>query len=681
MAQYEALLQPLRIKDLVIRNRFLSTSHQPLYNAGGRPSERYIRYQVEKAKGGIGMAQCGGATGVAPENSYYYGQINATTDDVVPHLRELASRLHEHGAACTIQLTHGGRRERWDKENWLPVVAPSRKREPIHRSFPKEMEDWDFERIRDAFAQAARRCRDAGIDGVELAFSSQTLIEQFWSPETNRRADDYGGSLENRMRFGFEVLQAVRAAVGNEYVVGIRMPGDQLVKEGLSPEQCVDIAKAHARSGLVDFVSVVGGISKDYLNSAKLWPSLWLPNAAYLHLASAIKAEVDIPVFHAGRITDLATAERAVAEGHLDMVGMTRAFIADPHFPKKLLEGREDDIRPCTGASYCLDTVLAGIGTTCIQNAATGRESTMPHTVPRADGARRKVVVVGAGPGGLEAARVSAERGHEVVLFERAERVGGQIHLTTKLGWRQGIAGIHQWLESQVGKLGVDLRLGTEATARSVLDEAPDIVVVATGGRPDTGDFAGAELCATTWDILEERVQPAESVLIHDDQAAYNAPVCAEFMADRGSRVEVVTPDRKLLAEVQDITFTPHLVQLYKRGVVMTTDMRLVGAYREGNKLVAVLRNEFVPDMEEERAVDQIVAEHGTIPNDELYFALKPHSRNLGAVDFRKLVDDEPPAIPRNPDGGFDLFRVGDAVASRNIHAAIYDSLRLCKNF
>jgi len=681
MAQYEALLEPLRIKDLTIRNRFLSTSHQPLYNDHGRPSERYIRYQVEKAKGGIGLAQCGGSPGVAPENSYYYGQINASTDTVVPYLRDLATRLQEHGAACTIQLTHGGRRERWDKENWLPAVAPSRKREPIHCSFPKEMEDWDFDRIREGFARAARRCRDAGIDGVEIAFSSQTLIEQFWSPETNLRSDDYGGSLENRMRFGFEVLRAVRDAVGDDYVVGIRMPGDEMIKEGLSGAQCVEIARAHAGCGMIDFISVVGGVSKDYLNSAKLWPSLWLPNAAYLHMASAIKAEVDIPVFHAARITDLATAERAVAEGHLDMVGMTRAFISDPHFPRKLMEGREDDIRPCTGASYCLDTVLAGIGTICIQNAATGREERMPHVVPRAEGSRKKVVVVGAGPGGLEAARVSAERGHEVVLFERSDRVGGQIHLTTKLGWRQGIAGIHQWLDSQVRKLGVDLRLGVEATAQAVLAEAPDIVIVATGGRPDKGDFEGAELCASTWDILEQRVQPAESVLIYDDQAAYNAPVCTEFMADRGSQIEIVTPDRKLLAETQDITFTPHLVQLYKRGVLMTTDQRLVGADREGNKLVAVLRNEFVPEMEEERAVDQIVAEHGTTPNDELYSALRPDSRNLGAVDLQKLAEDEPPTVVRNPTGAFELFRVGDAVAGRNIHAAIYDSLRFCKNF
>ena len=225
------------------------------------------------------------------------------------------------------------------------------------------------------------------------------------------------------------------------------------------------------------------------------------------------------------------------------------------------------------------------------------------------------------------------------------------------------------------------LQQGVEATAQAVLAEAPDIVIVATGGRPDKGDFEGAELCASTWDILEQRVQPAESVLIYDDQAAYNAPVCAEFMADQGSQIEIVTPDRKLLAETQDITFTPHLVQLYKRGVLMTTDQRLVGADREGNKLVAVLRNEFVPEMEEERAVDQIVAEHGTTPNDELYSALRPDSRNLGAVDLQKLAEDEPPTVVRNPTGAFELFRVGDAVAGRNIHAAIYDSLRFCKNF
>ena len=681
MAQYEALLEPLQIKGMTIRNRFLSTSHQPVYNEGGRPSERYIRYQEEKAMGGIGLAQCGGATGIAPENSYHYGQIDGSTDAVIPYYKELSSRLQKHGAVCTIQLTHGGRRERWDSTNWLPAYAPSSRREPIHKSFPKEMEEFDFERIRQCYADAAVRCREGGIDGVEVTFASLTLIEQFLSPAVNNRTDEYGGSLDNRMRFGLEVLARVRKAVGDDYVVGIRLPGDELLKEGLGHEECVEISRRLATSGLIDYISVVGATPHDYIGTAKIWPSMWLPSAAFLHLASGIKAEIDIPVFHATRIVDLATADRAVSDGHIDMVGMTRAFISDPHFPRKLQEGRVDDIRQCVGATYCIDRVVAGQPAMCIQNGATGREETMPHDVSKAGDGKRKVIVVGAGPGGLEAARVSAERGHDVVLFERESVVGGQTILAGKVAWREPLSGIPRWLDGQIKKLGVDLRLGIEADADTVLAEKPDVVVIATGGRPNPGYFKGAEHCTTTWDILSGRVEPGENVLLHDDQGAEPGPVAALFLAQRGAKVEVVTPERKLLVESGECTFPAHLAELYKAGVVITADHRLMEVYPEGNKLVAVLRNEYVQDMEEERVVDQVVAEHGTVPNDDIYFALKPHSRNLGDVNLKALAANEDYRVASNPEGEFELYRVGDAVTSRNIHAAIYDSLRLCKDF
>ncbi len=680
MGQYDALLKPLHIKNLTIRNRFLSTSHCPNHNTAGRPSERYMRYHEEKARGGIGLTQFGGATGISPENSYHYGQLDGSTDDIIPYYQEMTGRLRDLGAASMVQLTHGGRRERWDLLHWFPAYAPSSRREPSFKSFPKEMELEDIERIQDDYAQGVRRCREGGLDGVELAYSSMTLVEQFWSPDVNKRTDEYGGSLENRMRFGFEVLEKVRALVGDDYVVGIRMTGDEMIKEGLSQEDCIEIAKAHARSGLVDFISVVGAMPRDDVGAATLWPSMWLPSGAFIHLASAIKAEVDLPIFHATRITDLATAARAVEEGHLDMVGMTRAFIADPHFPRKLMEGREDQIRECVGSSYCLDRVGLGIDALCIQNAATAREETMPHVVPKSANGKRRVVVVGAGPGGLEAARVSAERGHEVVLFEREGETGGQINLAARVGWREPLSGITRWLDSQVHKLGVDLRLGREASAEDVLAEAPEVVVLATGGSPNKGWFEGSELCDTTWDILSGKVAPGGNVLLHDDNGAQQGPVCAEFLADRGAKVEIVTPDRKLIAEMGASSFPAHMAEIYKRGVVVTANYRLVEVYREGEKLVAVLRNEYACEVEEERLVDQVVAEHGTLPNEALYDALKPLSRNLGEVDLWDLVDGRAQTVAPNPDGAFQLFRVGDALASRNIHAAIYDSLRLCKD-
>lgn len=679
MADYDALLKPLKIKHLTIRNRIMSTAHAPAYGDDGMPGERYQLYHEEKAKGGIGLTMFGGSSVVSPDCPAVFGQLDVSDERVVPYLKQISERVHRHGAALMCQITHMGRRARWDVGPFLIPVAPSAVREPEHRTFPRVIEDWDIRRIVRDFAQAARRCREGELDGIELSYSAAHLIAQFWSPGINKRTDEYGGSLDNRMRFSFDVLKAIRAEIGDDFIVGVRFSADELKEDGISAEEGLEIAKRLAKSGLVDFMNVMHGQTTDYLSLATLQPNMSFPMAPFLYLASAIKAEVDLPVMHAGRIVDLATAARAVSEGHVDMVAMTRAHLADPHIARKLAEGRPDEIRQCVGASYCVDRLLLGGEALCIQNPATGREKTMPHIVPRGAGGKR-VVVVGGGPGGLEAARVSAERGHKVVLFEAAGQVGGQLNVAAKAPWREQLTGITRWLEQQVTKLGVDLRLSTTATADTVTAEKPDIVVIATGGRPNKGDIGGAEHIVSTWDILEGRVAPGKNVLLFDDHGGHQGPSVAELLAGRGAKVELVTPERQILQEIGATNFPIHLRELYKKGVVLTPDTRLLSVYREGGDLVAVLRNEYT-HAEEERVVDQVVAEHGTLPNEELYFALKPGSTNLGEVDLTALIGNRPQALINNRDGAFQLFRVGDAVASRNVHAAIYDSLRLCKEF
>jgi 2,4-dienoyl-CoA reductase-like NADH-dependent reductase (Old Yellow Enzyme family) len=680
MAGYEALLEPFQLKHLTLRNRIMSTSHAPAYAEDGMPAERYQLYHQEKAKGGIGLTMFGGSSTISPDCPATFGQIDISGDRVVPHLRKFAERVHGEGAALMCQISHMGRRTRWDSGDWLPPISSSPVREPEHRSFPKEMEDWDFERVIGDFGQAARRCRDGGLDGVELSFCGTHLIEQFWSPLFNKREDEYGGSLENRMRFSFEVLDEVRRQVGGDYIVSVRITGDELIEGGLGQEDVFEIVGRLAESGKMDVLNVMHAQAQDYISLATAMANMSFPVAPWLYLASAIKARVDIPVFHAGRITDLATAARAIEEGHVDMVAMTRPHMADPHIVNKLREGRPEDVRQCVGANYCIDRIYFAGAALCIQNPATGREATMPHTIPKAAGAARRVVVAGGGPGGMEAARVCALRGHDVLLFEAADALGGQVNLAAKATWRESLSGITQWLESQVRKVGVDLRLGTEATAEGVMAERPDIVVVATGGTPNKGAAEGAAHAVTTWDILSGAVQPGDSVLLFDDQAEHQGPSCAEFMAARGSKVEVATPERYLGVEFGGANWPIHMRELYRMGVVMTPDLRLTNVYPEGNRLVAVLRNEYTL-AEEERIVDQVVAEHGTLPRDDLYFALKPQSRNLGQVDLDALIAGRPQAVAVKPDGAYQLFRVGDAVASRNIHAAIFDSLRLCKEF
>jgi len=346
---------------------------------------------------------------------------------------------------------------------------------------------------------------------------------------------------------------------------------------------------------------------------------------------------------------------------------------------RKIIEKREDDIRPCVGANYCLDRIYQGGLAFCIHNAATGREETMPHVTPKAE-TRRKVVIVGAGPAGLEAARVSAERGHEVVVFEAADRPGGQIRLTALSERRREMIGIVDWRMGQCEKHGVAFRFNSWAEADTVLAETPDVVIVATGGLPHTEVLSeGNDLVVSSWDIISGDVKPGANVLVYDDAGDHAALQAAEFIAATGAKVEIMTPDRAFAPEVMAMNLVPYMRSLQKRDVTFTVTYRLERAERDGNRIVAHIGSDY-GGVAQRRTVDQIVVNHGTIPLDELYFALKPLSSNLGEVSYERMIAGEPQSLVRNPEGTFRLFRIGDAVAARNTHAAIYDALRIAKD-
>ena len=676
-SQYPNLLEPFRLRHVTFRNRLMSTSHAPGYVEDRHPKLRYQLYHEEKAKGGLALTMFGGSSNIAPDSPSAFGQIWIGDDSIVPVLREFSERIHRHGCAIMCQITHMGHRTLWNVEDWLPPIAPSPVREHAHRSFPKEMDRGDIRRVVRAFGDAAVRCRDGGLDGVELLAYGH-LIHQFWTPLVNRRTDEYGGSLENRARFGLEVLEEVRRRVGEDFLVGFRMMGDELKEGGLDQEDCLALAKIYADTGMCDFLNVIAGQVGDERGLSLSIPSMAGPRAPYVHIAARMKRETGVAVFHATRIMDLPTAEHCVREGLVDMIAMTRAHMADPHIVAKMRRGEEERIRPCVGAGYCIDRIYVGGDALCLHNPATGRERTMPHVVGPSPGPRRKVVVVGAGPAGLEAARVSALRGHEVVVFEAASEPGGQIVLAARATWRKELLGIAEWLAAEVERLGVALHLNRYAESGDVLAERPDVVIAATGGVPNLERVAGAEHAVSVWDVLGGQVEPGAEVLVFDDHGDHQGPSVVDYLASRGSTVELATPDRMTAQEVGATNYPVYLASFYAKGVTLTPDRRLRSVERDGNRLRAVLRNEYT-DEDETRVVDQVVVEHGTLPAAELFHELAPLARNEGELDIEALIAGRPQAVASNPDGAFMLFRVGDAVASRNIHAAIHDSLRLCK--
>ncbi|WP_342644264.1 NADH:flavin oxidoreductase [Rhodoligotrophos ferricapiens] len=681
MRSNDPLLQSFRLKHLTLKNRIISTAHEPNYHDGhGMPGERYRLYHVEKAKGGIAMTMTAGSASVARDSPPAFGNLLAYKDEIVPHLRRLADDCHEHGCAVMIQLTHLGRRTGWNKADWLPVLAPSPVREPAHRAFPKTIEDWDIERIIADYASATQRMQAAGLDGIEFEAYGH-LLDQFWSPATNRREDEYGGSIDNRLRFTFRVLDAVRKAVRPDFIVGLRLVVDEDWRQGLSREEGLEIARRLIATGQIDFLNVIRGHIDSDPALTKVIPVHGMRAAPHLDFAGEVKAQTKFPVFHAARIADVATARHAVASGKLDLVGMTRAHIADPHIVRKIEQGVEHEIRPCVGATYCLDRIYEAGEALCIHNAATGREAMMPHVIARSQGATRKAVVVGAGPAGLEAARVLAERGHHVTLFEAADRPGGQIRLITQLARRREFVGIVDWRMARLESRNVRLVFNTLAEAQDVLAEEPDLVIIATGGLPQRPPIeAGGDLTVSTWDILSGDVKPADDILLYDDNGAHPGLTAAQFLVEHGAELEVVSPERMFFPDVGGMNVVPYLAALQTSGARLTIGTMVRAIRREGNKLAVTLASEYAERDLGERLVDQVVVEHGTLPLDELYFALKDQSVNRGAVDYDALVAGRPQQLRGNPDGLFQLFRIGDAVASRNIHAAIYDALRLCKD-
>ena len=650
--ELRSLFSPIQVGRLTLKNRIYSSGHAEAMAESGRPGDRLTRYHEAKARGGCALTIFGGSSSVHPSSpAAAWKQIANHDDSIIPAYRALADAVHAHGCLVFTQLTHMGRRAQADGEEADVLLAPSQIPERVHRDVPHELEAEQIAELVRAFGEAARRCREAGLDGIELSMAHNHLIDQFWSPLFNQRQDEYGGSLENRLRFGMEVLQETRRRAGRDFVVGARISGDEFTKGGLTAGDMAEIARRLAASGLVDFLSIIGGGAHTYELQAAAVPNMSYAAGVFVPLAAAIKqAAPGLPILHASRIVDPVHADRLVAAGQIDVVGMTRALIADPDLPRKAREGRLDDIRTCVGANEgCIDRIYQGKPVTCVQNPATGRERELAEVHPASTS--KNVVVVGGGVAGLEAARMAAIRGHRVVLFERAAELGGQILLAARAPARAEYAGIVRFLVAQVEKLAVDVRLAVEATAASVLAEHPDTVVVATGSHPFVPPVPGGDgkHVVTDRDVLSGDATVGANVVVVDDVHTQQALSTAELLVEQGKRVEVLSP---LFYVGQDIGVTS-IAPLYKRlftaGVILTpgTELRAV----EGSAVIVA--NVYSGGERRIEGVDTVVLSAGSRSTDSLYRALK------GRVA--------------------ELYAVGDCVAPRGVHQAILDATRVAR--
>ena len=647
-ASLDRLFTPLRLGRKTAPNRFIFAAHQTNFATHNRWTERHVAYYAARAAGGAGVMVLEGSVVHRSDWPYEYA-IFGYDPAVVDGYRQVAAAVHRHGALALAHLTHSGMQGS-SHYSQLPLWAPSPVPEVNSRELPQAMEPEDITAVIEGFRQAARYASDGGLDGIELNAGQDSLIRQFLSPLTNQRSDDYGGSLDNRLRFARQVIKAVRDEVGGSLTVGLRLCGDEYAPwAGIKPEDAADIARHLADDGLLDFFSVTSGsIYTGHLTR----PGLFQPPGFIVHLAAQIKAAVALPVFAQGSIVDPMMAAALLAEGQADAVEMTRALIADPDLPSKLRQGQSDDIRPCLLANQ--DNIIGLVQNprlSCANNPAAGYEGEAEFAPLKPARIPHRVLIVGGGPAGLEAARVAALRGHQVTVYEREQRLGGAIRLAAAAPGRERLGLAVDWLERQVRQLGVDIQLGVTVTAEPMIAAAPDAVIVAVGGLP--GRQAGVEFHPDAPVVNPRQVMRGEApaqagrAVILDTLGDPVGMSVAEWLAERGWQVEIVSRD---LFVGQRLTASLELTAWNQRAAA-----KGIGLRPQFETLAVTARSVIGADLFDHREIrlddlDLVVEVAPERPDEALYFALKG--------------------------SGLRLFRVGDCVAPRYLSHAILEGYR-----
>ncbi len=620
MTEFQHLFTPIKIGNRTIKNRICCSAHADALAVDGMPQDVERRYYEEKARGGVGFMMCFGSASVhSTSTARDWSGVELFEDRVIPHLQKFSDTMHQYDVPVVCQITHRGRRGR-SLDLWNRMYAPSDVREPNHRENPHPLEPAMIDELVESFAAAAGRLQSGGFDGCEIMASHCHLIDQFWTSNVNTREDEYGGDLENRLRFGTRVIDAVRERVGPDFIVGIRLTGDDFTERGLDNRKMLEICARLDALGKLDYFNVIGGTAETFVGEAAAVPNMSFELGCYTHLSASIRKVVDVPVIATGRIVDPVQADRIIAEGQADLCIMNRALIADPHLPNKAAAQRLDDIRQCMGYNEgCIDRIYTGRGVTCVQNPVIGREARWAE-IGHSD-ARKKVVVVGGGPAGLEAARVAASRGHDVVLFEREAELGGQTRIAKLAPSRQDFDGATRWSAQQCEKLGVDIRLEVDADISRVLAEEPDAVILATGARarPPALDGMDSAHVISGWDVLLGETELSGVVIVIDEEYGHQAPTIAEFLLDRGVQVDLVTSQETIGTFLGSTTRPPLLSRLFGKGGQIFAHLE-AAAIQDG-KLIA--NNIWTGAAHEMGPYDSFVYVYGGVRYDPLSDLLK----------------------------------------------------------
>lgn len=670
--RFPRLFSPLKIGSITLPNRIVMAPHGVVFAGGyGSGVDRVIDYHVERAKGGAGLiimsnfltlpswlelASWGGNLKTSP-----LGNLDLATDtNLLPAYRRLIDGVHMHGARFISQLNASGRQlySPGVTNFGIPLLAPSALPCPKIREIPKAMSTADIAEYVQTFADATANMLVAGADGVEVFAAQGYLLSEFLSPNANRREDAYGGSLNNRMRFLLEIIQAIRDRVGRSFVVGVRLNADDYEADGVDLPMAQQIAQHLAGTGQVDYLNVSG-------MTASLYPA-WIggvsaPSAQFAALAGEMRAAVpSLPVCVVSRIDSAEQAEGILEAGQADMVGMARALISDPELPNKARDGRSEEVRKCTYSNQsCLMGLDRGRGVSCVHNVAVGREGQIGIGTMRPAQRSKSVAVIGGGPAGMAAARIAAERGHTVILFEKSQQLGGQNLMTAQVESRRGLQEVTRWQAHMLRKSSVNLRMGVEVDAAQLLAMHFDAIVLATGSRPQRDAYSsfrpsGESLTGTAlghvftaWDVFSRLEEIGHNVVVLEEDPHFAGTAVAEHLAASGRRVHIVSPHLHGGSQLP-IHHVPDLYQRLSRQGIHTTPHTVVTDIRPG---VVLGRDRFSLRPWELQGVDAVVLAVAMQANDGLY---------------RELEGRHP-----------ELYAIGDCLAPRQLDHAILDGERV----